>query len=93
MNLPPPAACNSLETLSASLCGYTPSKTCADTFVLGLAPRQAAEERPEPAQSEAVQNGSVAAGDEDERSEDVRPCGASDARTWSEARTHTDLLF
>ncbi|OWR41372.1 hypothetical protein KGM_203857 [Danaus plexippus plexippus] len=48
----------------------------------------------EPTRSEALQNGSAACGDEDdERSEDVRPCGASDARAWSEARTHTDLLF
>ncbi|XP_032525083.2 ras-associated and pleckstrin homology domains-containing protein 1 isoform X2 [Danaus plexippus] len=96
-----PAAPSSPGTLaanthivSASLCGYTPSKTCADTFVLGLAPRRAAEEHQEPTRSEALQNGSAACGDEDdERSEDVRPCGASDARAWSEARTHTDLLF
>ncbi|XP_049887580.1 serine/arginine repetitive matrix protein 1-like isoform X2 [Pectinophora gossypiella] len=68
---------------SAALGRYTPSKTCADAFQLGVT-RQAP--------AAAAAEGAAPAADEAEG--DARPCGADAARSWSEARSlHTDLLF
>ncbi|XP_064076900.1 serine/arginine repetitive matrix protein 1 isoform X2 [Vanessa tameamea] len=88
--------------VSASLSRYTPSKTSADAFQLGLARRpdahdaeRAAAEGEGGAGAEAAAAAAAAAEAEAEaEAGDARPCAAESARSWSEARTHaTDLLF
>ncbi|CAK1547973.1 unnamed protein product [Leptosia nina] len=77
------------------LARYTPSKTLADAFQLGLT-RTHQQEDPASEQSEQSENSCKAeAGAEAEADVgDVRPCAAESARSWSESRTHdTDLLF
>ncbi|CAH0722092.1 unnamed protein product, partial [Brenthis ino] len=90
-----PLAANT-HIVSASLGRYTPSKTCADEFQLGLtrrpdpAPDSHNQHESERLEGEAAEAAAAGAGEE----EDARPCGADNARSWSEARTHaTDLLF
>ncbi|XP_028175016.1 uncharacterized protein LOC114363486 [Ostrinia furnacalis] len=73
--------------VSAALARYTPHKTVADAFQLGVTRHSCA---PAP---EAVSNGNGSAAD-DEDAGDARPCQPASARSWSEARTlTTDLLF
>ncbi|KAL0896215.1 hypothetical protein ABMA27_012154 [Loxostege sticticalis] len=72
--------------VSAALARYTPHKTVADAFQLGVT-RHANNV------TEAVSNGTAAAqSSEEDECGDARPCAA--ARSWSESRTlTTDLLF
>ncbi|XP_068628595.1 uncharacterized protein [Battus philenor] len=101
-----PAAAPAAATLAANthlasgaLGRYTPSKTRADDFQLGLArPRAGAEAESE--QSNAAEADSTnGAGPEAEavaetEAGDARPCAADLAHSWSDARAlSTDLLF
>ncbi|CAH2100500.1 unnamed protein product [Euphydryas editha] len=91
--------------VSASLSRYTPSKTRADAFQLGLTRRAdhcTDAERPEVEDGEAreaceareARCEAEAQADAELELGDARPCAAESARSWSEARTHaTDLLF
>ncbi|XP_047525832.1 serine/arginine repetitive matrix protein 1-like isoform X1 [Pieris napi] len=93
----PPAATSALATNttigggSGGLSRYTPSKTVADTFQLGLSRTHQA---PEASDCKVTSNGAEAEAEADAESGDARPCAADSARSWSESRTHTtDLLF
>lgn len=78
-----PAADGASVAASAALARYTPCKTAADAFQLGVAPGAAPPPPPPPpAPAPAPDDG------------DARPCGADAARSWSDARAlATDLLF
>ncbi|KAL0850666.1 hypothetical protein ABMA28_012415 [Loxostege sticticalis] len=77
---------NKIKVMSAALARYTPHKTVADAFQLGVT-RHANNV------TEAVSNGTGASqSSEEDECGDARPCAA--ARSWSESRTlTTDLLF
>ncbi|XP_046968976.1 serine/arginine repetitive matrix protein 1-like [Vanessa cardui] len=80
--------------VSASLSRYTPSKTSADAFQLGLARRPDAHDAERAAAEGAAEAAAAAEAEAEAEAGDARPCGADSARSWSEARTHaTDLLF
>ncbi|XP_041973694.1 serine/arginine repetitive matrix protein 1 [Aricia agestis] len=75
--------------VSAALSQYTPSKTVADSFALGLTRRPDEVERSEVRPDTNGEEAEAAA-----EAGDARPCAAESARSWSESRTlHTDLLF
>ncbi|XP_048481641.1 vegetative cell wall protein gp1 [Plutella xylostella] len=81
-----PTLTSNTHIASAALAGYTPSKTRAEEFRLGLSRQDPAP----PAKTPAVE---TAEEEEDEELGDVRPCGGA-ARSWSQARAaRTDLLF
>lgn len=86
-----PLAANTHIT-SAALSHYTPSKTAAGTFQLGVTRHDngaIAADRNTPPGESPTQDGCASPSEGD-----ARPCGADVARSWSEARTHaTDLLF
>ncbi|KAJ0180830.1 hypothetical protein K1T71_002915 [Dendrolimus kikuchii] len=75
---------------SAALSRYTPSKTLATSFQLGVTRQEPVADVEKP-----TTNGVGAGGAEEEAcGGDARPCGADAARSWSESRTNnTDLLF
>ncbi|CAB3259374.1 unnamed protein product [Arctia plantaginis] len=93
-----PLAANT-HIASAALSSYTPSKTVADSFQLGVTRHDnidtkknttPSEEEECVLEEEGVDGAGAGAGAEG----DARPCGADAARSWSEARTlTTDLLF
>ncbi|XP_075990381.1 uncharacterized protein LOC142986029 isoform X2 [Anticarsia gemmatalis] len=86
-----PLAANT-HIASAALSRYTPSKTAAAAFQLGVTRHDNDEPDNTPSPTSRAEEGAGggAAGAEG----DARPCGADVARSWSEARTHTtDLLF
>ncbi|XP_052751323.1 serine/arginine repetitive matrix protein 1 isoform X1 [Galleria mellonella] len=78
---------------SASLARYTPSKTLAAAFQLGVTRRAAHGLANDASSGEAkVTNGAEA--EAAAAAGDARPCGADAARSWSDARAAaTDLLF
>ncbi|XP_059054660.1 serine/arginine repetitive matrix protein 1 [Achroia grisella] len=70
---------------SSSLARYTPSKTLADAFQLGVTRRLV---------NDVQSNGAAEAAASETDTGDARPCGADAARSWSDARAAaTDLLF
>ncbi|XP_045761321.1 serine/arginine repetitive matrix protein 1 [Maniola jurtina] len=95
-----PLAANT-HLASASLSRYTPCKTLADSFALGMTRPACSPHESEQPDGSITENGdSRSAIDKEPSPEaeaelgDARPCAAESARSWSEARTHaTDLLF
>ncbi|XP_069354193.1 proline-rich protein 36-like [Maniola hyperantus] len=96
-----PLAANT-HLASASLSRYTPSKTLADSFALGMArPATCSPHESEQPDGSITENGDSRgavelepAAEPEAELGDARPCAAESARSWSEARTHaTDLLF
>ncbi|CAG5034664.1 unnamed protein product [Parnassius apollo] len=83
--------------VSGSLGRYTPSKTHADSFQLGLTRPHAETEQSEQSKADAVVEAEAQAQAEAEaeaEAGDARPCAAHAARSWSDARAlSTDLLF
>ncbi|CAG4928073.1 unnamed protein product [Colias eurytheme] len=93
-------------TACGGLARYTPSKTRADHFQLGLSRTPHSEDHSEAESAASTEIHTVGCedgvgegeagcgGDGEGGAGDVRPCAAETARSWSEARTHaTDLLF